>query len=118
MLYSQSPSYSPQCKFKSKSFILKKAKPPYFVCNMKKLGKTIDADFEVFKVRRAVCKEERTTTAGFARVKWSSNFLQGAILRRKCGKFITLVGINPQAQADTLQKRPSFDFNKNKCARS
>ena len=37
--------------------------------NMKKQGKTIDADFEVLEVRRAVCKEERTTTAGLA--KWS-----------------------------------------------
>ena len=118
MLYSQSPLYLPQCKFKSKSFILKKAKQPYFVCDMKKLGKTIDADFEVFKVRRAVCKEERTTTAGFARVKWSSKSLQGAIVRRERGKFNPLAGINPQAQADTLQKRPSFDFNKNKCASS
>ena len=74
MLYSQPPWYSPQCKFKSESFIMKKAKPPYFVYNMKKLGKTIDADFEVFKVRQAVCKERRTT-AGFARVKWSSKSL-------------------------------------------
>ena len=70
---------------------------------MKKLGKTIDADFDVFKVRHAVRKEERTTTAGFARVKWSSKSLQGAIVRRERGKFNPLAGIYPQAQADTLQ---------------
>ena len=46
---------------------------------MKKLGKTIDAYFEVFKVRRAVCKEEWTTTAGFARVKWSSKNLHANV---------------------------------------
>ena len=28
----------------------------------KKLGETIDADFDVFKACHAVCKEERTTT--------------------------------------------------------
>ena len=72
------------------------------------------ADFEVFKVRHAVCKEERTTTAGFARVKWSSKSLQGAIVQHKRGKFNQLAGINPQAQEETLQKRLSFDFNKNK----
>ena len=83
MLYSHSPSYSPQCKFKSKSFVLKKAKQPYFMCNMKETGKkskTIDADFEVFKVLSAVYKEGRTTTADFARVKWSSKSLQSAIV--------------------------------------
>ena len=48
-----------------KSPILKKAKQPYFVCNMKNWEKPVDADFDVFEVRRAVCKEERTTTAGF-----------------------------------------------------
>ena len=85
---------------------------------MKKLEKTINADFEVFKVRSAVCKEERMTTAGFARVKWSSKSLQGAIMQRERGKFNPLAGINPQAHADTLQKQLSFDFNKNKCARS
>ena len=68
---------------------------------MKKLGKTIDADFEFFKVRSAVCKEERTTTAGFLRVKWSSKNSQSAIVRRERGKFIPLVGMNPQAQEDS-----------------
>ena len=78
----------------------------------------MDADFEVFKVLSAVLKEERTTTAGFATVKWSSKSLQGTIVRHECGKFNPLARINPHAQADTLQKRPSFDFNKNKRARS
>ena len=59
-----------------------------------------------------------TTTAGFARVKWSSKSLQGTIMQRECGKFYPLAWINPQAQADTLQKLLSFDFNKNKCAHS
>ena len=85
---------------------------------MKKLGKTIDADFEVFKVCRTVRKEERRTTADFVRIKWSSKSLQGAIVRRERGSFNPLAGINPQAQADTLQKQQSFDFNKNKCSRS
>ena len=31
------------------------------MCNMKKLGKTIDADFEVFKVLCEVSKGEKTT---------------------------------------------------------
>ena len=47
-----------------------------FVWNIKKLGETIDADFDVFKVRCAVCEEVRTTTAGFARVERSSKILQ------------------------------------------
>ena len=44
---------------------------------IKKLGDTIDADFDNFKVRCAVCEEESTTTTGFARVEQSSKILQG-----------------------------------------
>ena len=50
---SRSPSKSPQSKSKSKSPIRKKGKKAYFVWkndHMKKLGDTIDADFENFKV--------------------------------------------------------------------
>ena len=95
---------------------MKKAKKPYFVCNMKKLGKRIDPDFEAFKVCSKVSQEVRTT--GFTRIKWSSKSFQGAIVRHKRGKFNLLAGINPQAQEDTLQKQQSFDFIKNKCPRS
>ena len=118
MLRSWSPSKSPQSKSKSQSFIHKKSKQPYFVWNIKKLGETIDADFDVFKARCAVCEEERTTITGFARVERSSKILQGTIVLNKFGKFNPLAEVNPQAQADTWRKRQSFDFNKNKCART
>ena len=39
-----------------------------FHWNIKKLGETIDADFDVFKVRCAICEEETTTTTCFVRV--------------------------------------------------
>ena len=48
--------------------------------NVKKLGETIDADLDVFKVRSPICEKERATTAGFARVEWSSKLLQGTSL--------------------------------------
>ena len=54
MLYSQSSSKSTQSKSKSKFFI-KKAKQPYVVWNIKKLGDTIG-----FKVHCAICKEAGT----------------------------------------------------------
>ena len=75
MLYSQPPSKSPQSKSKSKSFIQKKAKQSFFVWNIKKLGGSIDADVDVFKVLGTICTEERMTTASFARVKQSSKSL-------------------------------------------
>ena len=109
------PSKSPQSKSKSKSFIPKKARHPYFVRNMKKLGETIDADFDVFKVRCTVCKEERITTAGFARVNRrlrSSKNLQCTIVHYDRGKFNPLPGVNSQAQMGTFLKQPLCDFKK------
>ena len=54
-----------QAIFQSRSFILKKAKQPYFMCKMKKLEKTIDAEFEVFKVR---CCLQRRKSRGAQKV--------------------------------------------------
>ena len=59
--------------------------------NVKKLGESIDADFDVFKrhsAMTAICKGERTTTAGLVRVKESSKSLQGTIVRNKVDNYI------------------------------
>ena len=59
--------------------------------NNKKLGETIGADFDFFKAHCTVCEEERTMTAGFARVEWSSKILQGTIGLYELGKLDPLV---------------------------
>ena len=87
-------------------------KKPYFVCYMKKLGKQLMQTLRSSKCATLSAKEETTTTAGVASVKWSSKSLQGTVVLCKSQKFNLLAQINPQAQADTLQRRLSFDFNK------
>ena len=55
------------------------------------MGESIDADFDVFKrhsAMTAICKGERTTTAGLVRVKESSKSLQGTIVCNKVDNYI------------------------------
>ena len=88
--------------------------------NNKKLGETIGADLDVFKLCSALCKGERaTTTADFAKVKRGSKSLLGTIVSNKRGKLNLPARVNPQAQANKLWKQPLFYFNhhddKTKC---
>ena len=76
--------------------------------NNKKLGETIGADLDVFKLCSALCKGESATTADFAKVKRGSKSLLGTIVSNKRGKLNLPARVNSQAQANNYGSNHYF----------
>ena len=81
-----------------------------------RLGQTIDADFDVFKVHSTVCKDERMKTTGFTRVKWFSKSLQDTIVHNEHLQDKSLSTGRHIQKVTVATRWPWFDLNKIKCA--